>query len=271
MLSLLWESMMFARSDTKFRCVIVLFGLCSIAPVSISKAAAQADSGKHCVWRVTNLSASFYLVGSIHNLRGHDYPLAPVYRTALRDSQRLLFEYNPRERDAYTSKFRAAGTYPQGDDIRNHIHQQTLALLVKNLSTAHIHFDDVKHYKPWALAFRVWIARRYAAAAGTHGVDEYLSYQAQRLGKEVAGLETVDEHVAFWKDMLEFDGENLLLYAMMRTNRLNDRLDETRAAWKRGDIAALSATNARLRDKNFPHRPESARPTEWEMASAYRS
>jgi uncharacterized protein len=210
--------------------------------------APSSSTAKHCVWRVTNVPAPFYLVGTIHSLRAGDYPLAEIYRKALNDSQRLLFEYNPKERAAYEKKFRAAGQYADGKDIRSGLRPETQALLMRNLSVFHLRFDEIKKYKPWALAFRLWSIKGYAAAAQTLSVDGYLSYQAQRLGKEVGGLETVDEHVAFWGNMLELDGENMLLASMNGRNKLNERFEQTRDAWKRGDVAALSATNENLRN-----------------------
>ena len=150
-----------------------------------------ADPPRHCVWRVTNVAVPFYLVGSFHNLRGDDYPLPDVYRKALSDSKRLLFEYDPKEHELFAKKFRAAGKYQPGKDIRTHIRPATLALLFKYLSIIRVQFDDVKDYKPWALALRLWMRRGYAAAVGTRSVDDYLSYEAQRLRKETGGLESV--------------------------------------------------------------------------------
>ncbi|MEP7078682.1 MAG: TraB/GumN family protein, partial [Chthoniobacterales bacterium] len=190
----------------------------------------------------------FYLVGTIHTLRVNDYPLAQVYGQTLRDSKRLLFEYNPKEDALYTKKFHDAGQYPPGQDIRSSIRRETLDLLLRNLTAFHLSFEEIKQYKPWALAYRLWSIRGYAAAAKVQSVDGYLAYHAQRLGKEVAGLETVDEHVAFWENTLQLDGERLLVETLVRGKRLNDRFDETRVAWKKGDLAALSATNAGLRD-----------------------
>ena len=223
--------------------VLIAFAT-SLFPISAD--AADAAS-RHCVWRVTNVAAPFYLVGSFHNLRGDDYPLPDVYRTALRNSKRLLFEYDPRERELFAKKFRAAGKYPPGKDIRSGLHPATLGVLFKYLAARRVRFDDVKDYKPWALAMRLWSGRGYADAVGTRSVDDYLSYEAQRLGKETGGLESVQEHIAFWKNMLEADGENLLVATMLRSEQIKIRFDETRAAWKKGDVAALSATNASLR------------------------
>jgi uncharacterized protein YbaP (TraB family) len=232
---------MAAGVHIRFASVIAL--ATSLFPISVK----AADSSRHCVWRVTSLAAPFYLVGSFHNLHGDDYPLPDAYRKALNDSKRLLFEYNPRERELFARKFRAAAKYPPGRDITDDLRPATLALLMRYLASHRIWFDEMKDYKPWALALRLWTTRGYAAAVGTRSVDDYLSFEAQRLGKEVSGLESVQEHVAFWENTLRTDGENLLLMTMLRGDRIRIRFDETRAAWKKGDVSALAATNASLR------------------------
>src|SRR5438270_1469810 len=90
--------------------------------------AAQAHR-KCCVWRITNAKTPFYLVGSIHALNAKEYPLPAPYEQALRDSHRLLFEYNPNLDDEFSRKFEAAGRYPPGQDIRNNVNPKTLAWL----------------------------------------------------------------------------------------------------------------------------------------------
>ena len=74
--------------------------------------------------------------------------------------------------------------------------------------------------------------------------------QARRSGKEVAGLETIDEHVAFWREMLERDSESLLVYTLARDKTVTALFAKTRAAWMRGDVGALSTANASLRQAN---------------------
>jgi uncharacterized protein YbaP (TraB family) len=60
----------------------------------------------------------------------------------------------------------------------------------------------------------------------------------------------VKEHVAFWDNMLEMDGERLLATTLARGARVDELFNETRVAWKQGNVAALSATRASLQDKN---------------------
>src|SRR5438046_2023245 len=107
---------------SQYICIaLALAGLCQ-----------RADAATACVWRVTNVPVPFYLVGTVHALRGGDYPLPKAYDQALRDSRRLLFEVDPDPKGNYSKKFAEAATYPKGDDIRKHIHPKAWAFLIKN-------------------------------------------------------------------------------------------------------------------------------------------
>ncbi|HEX4665000.1 MAG TPA: TraB/GumN family protein [Chthoniobacterales bacterium] len=237
------------RAQRVRRAARLLVALATLAAAG-SAHAAEAPPTKHFVWRVTSAPVPFYLVGSFHSLTKDDYPLPSAYRSALAGAERLLFEYDPRRRDALARRFRDAGRYPSGQDIEAEVQPDTLALLRKNLWRFGLKFDQVRHYRPWAIALRLLAQRGPTGPASPLSMETRIVSQAQRAGKEVGGLETIDEHVAFWREMLERDSENLLVYILARDQKVSTLFARTRAAWIRGDVAALSATNARLRRAN---------------------
>ncbi len=239
------------RSSSRGVLPIALLALAgAVETCCAAPAPAPPPPGKEFVWRVTDLPVPFYLVGSMHNLRARDYPLPRAYGEALSNSQRLVFEYDPRERAAFARKFREVARYPDGETIEDHLSPVTLALLKKNAWRFRTRLERMRRYRPWAIALQLLAERGPMGAGNPRSMDARLSAEARRAGKEVAGLETADEHVAFWREMLERDGESLLRYALTRERAVGDLLDRTRDAWKRGDVAALAAANARLHRVN---------------------
>ncbi len=216
---------------------------------------------KCCVWRITNTKAPFYLVGSVHALNKKDYPLPEAYDVALRDSRRILFEFDPKQSDEFAEKFEAASRYPHGQDIRNKIHGKLLWWLRENTTAIQwkydkkdkqYHstvgkFDTLVQYKPWYIAEHYFDLRGYADVTETNGVDNYLAKQAHKAGKEVGGLESVDEHVQVLSGMSDLDGELLLLDQIIYGYRDENDFRRTRSAWRRGDTNKLWAMDARLR------------------------
>src|SRR4029077_5106086 len=60
------------------------------AVVSGLAAAEVTPSSKHCLWRVTNARAPFYLLGSVHALQRSDYDKALAVEEAIKRSQLIL-------------------------------------------------------------------------------------------------------------------------------------------------------------------------------------
>ncbi len=229
--------------------VAPIVGLTTLA-LAASTFSAPSPPEKHFVWRVTSAPAPFYLVGSFHSLTKNDYPLPDAYQVAFAQAQRLLFEYDPRRRDTLMRRFQEAACYPSGQDAESELRPATFALLQKNLWRFGLKFDQVRHYRPWAIALRLLAQQGPLGPSSSLSMEMRIISQARRSGKEVAGLETIDEHIAFWREMLEGDSENLLVYTLARDKTVADLFAKTRAAWMRGDVGALTTTNARLRQAN---------------------
>src|SRR6266566_7886189 len=235
--------------------VLVSFTLLFVLPAH----AAQTHR-KCCVWRVTNAKAPFYLVGSIHALSRKDYPLPRPYELALKDARRLLFEFDPNRGLAFEKKLAAAGKYPPGQNIRSKIDPKLLAWLRENISAVDVEhnrrtkspdrvadFDSGAGYKPWWIAQHLVDPRNSSNMSTSHGLDNYLVSRARKMGKEIGGLESVDEHVAVLGGLSDRDSEILLRDALARSNTGPAEVDRMRKAWRNGDTAALWAGDARSR------------------------
>jgi len=248
---------MFLRSPRKTSVLIapVLFTL-ALLP-TIPAPAAQALP-KCCVWRVTNAKAPFYLVGSIHALSKKDYPLPAPYEIALKDSGQLLFEFDPTQHAEFEAKFAAAAKYPPGQDLRSKIHPELFAWLKQNMVAVNVDprrgkrsrvegFDGGLGYKPWWIAQHLFDTSTYRSASASHGLDNYFVDGAKKSGKEIAGLESVDEHVAVLGGLSDRDGEIILRDALTRPKNGPAEFHRMLKAWRRGDTAALRAGDAQLR------------------------
>src|SRR6202011_2965302 len=104
--------------------------------------------------------------------------------------------------------------------------------------------------RPWAVAWMVWGIRGYNDVFDVHGVDNHLDFQARRMGKETAGLETSDEHVQVLAGMSAIESELMLLEAITRGDKRRDDYNQYRAAWKKGDIATMWELEQRTRKQN---------------------
>ena len=207
-----------------------------------------------------NAKAPFYLVGSIHALSKKDYPLPKPYDIALKDSSRFLFEFNPTQGVEFQKKFEAAAKYPPGQDIRSKISPELMAWLRKNMFTVipdardgngerFVNFDSQLRYKPWWIAQHLTAPASYSKSSASHGLDNYFVDHAMKLGKEIGGLESVNEHVAVMGGLSDRDGEFMLQDALTQPDNGDKESGRMYKAWRKGDTNALWAGDTSLRSK----------------------
>jgi len=231
--------------------------LLSLAVLIATPVRAAGALPKCCVWRVTNAEAPVYVVGSVHALSRKDYPLPVPYGIALKDARRLLFEFDPTQHVEFEKKFERAAKYPPGQDIRSKIHPDLLAWLRENITTANAarhgkrpragSFDSGLGYKPWWIAQHLVGPATYSQGSAAHGLDDYFVAYAKRAGKEIAGLESVDEHVAVLGGLSDRDGEIILRNALAPHKNSAAEFKRMLKAWRKGDTSALWAGDAQFR------------------------
>src|SRR6266566_3850021 len=236
---------------------LVLLGLTPLSATAVSPA---KKFPRCCVWRVTNAGAPFYLVGSIHALSKKDYPLPAPYDRALKDSMRFVFEFDPNRGAEFERKFEAAAKYPPGQDIRSKIDPALLTWLRQNILTLQpdsrrgkraqvAGFDSKLRYKPWWIAQHLAAPASYSKSSASHGLDNYFVDHAMKLGKEIGGLESVNEHVAVMGGLSDRDGEFMLQDALTQPDNGDKESGRMYKAWRKGDTNALWAGDAPLRSK----------------------
>jgi uncharacterized protein len=239
---------------------ICLLAVWSLVAVGADAAPDHKKFPRCCVWRVTNAKAPFYLVGSIHALSKKDYPLPKPYDLALKNSNRFVFEFDPTRHAEFEKKFEAAARYPRGQDIRSKIHPELLAWLRNNMFTVMPQggggngenlssFDSQLRYKPWWIAQHLATPASYSKASTSHGLDNYFVDNAMRTGKEIGGLESVNEHVAVMGGLSDGEGEFMLQDALSQPNDGATEFSRMYKAWRKGDTDALWAGDSALRTK----------------------
>jgi uncharacterized protein YbaP (TraB family) len=209
--------------------------------VSAVPAADAAATGKHCLWRVTNARAPFYLLGSVHALGASDYQKAAVIEDAIRQSQQIFFEVDPKEHGAFAEKLRAAAKLPKGQEIHGKISSKTYTYLRK-ITLGGI--GEWQHLHSWAIAMLLEYPKLQGVSY-VYGVDHHVAERARKYSKVTAGLETVDEHVRVFSDMQEIEGEVYLLQALVYAGKAAKQYRRDVAAWKAGDTNRLYAMQVR--------------------------
>jgi uncharacterized protein YbaP (TraB family) len=214
---------------------IILFGMSRLA------AAEVAATNKHCLWRVTNARAPFYLLGSVHALQRSDYERAPVIEQAIRQSQKIIFEVDPKEDQVFAQKLSAAARLPRGQQIIGKLSPKTYRYLQKITING---MNEWQHLYPWAIAMLLNYPKLQGVSS-IYGVDYNVAQNARRYSKTTGGLETVDEHIRVFSDMQMIEGEVYLLQALVHAAEVQQQFQLDVAAWKSGDTNRLYAMHIR--------------------------
>lgn len=228
-----------------------------VLAIALTGVPLKTNAGSCFVWRVTNTPAPCYLVGTIHALTAHDYPLPAGYEQALRDSKYLLFEMNPYPPADYREKFVRAATYGNADYLERHVHPETWEIINTNFRKVNMlgrpfrvggYYvqHGIEQLRPWAIAGIFYGIPGYNNVFTKFGVDNYFAFEGRRKGAELAGLETDDEHIAVLGGMGDLESEVLLLDLIVHRDKEKGWEEQLRNAWKQGDIAGVREDLARL-------------------------
>ena len=173
--------------------------------LSLSRlAGSEINSGnKHCFWRITNARAPFYLLGSVHSLQRSDYDTVPVIEQAISQSQKIVFEVDPKEDGVFATKLRAAARLPRGEQLEGKLSPKTYNYLRKITING---MAEWQHLYPWVIAMLLNYPQLQGVSS-IHGVDTHIAQSARRYSKATGGLETADEHVRVFSDMQMIEGE----------------------------------------------------------------
>lgn len=228
--------------------IVVLYLLVCIS------ALAQADSKKHCIWKVSSKTNTVYIVGSVHLMK-EDNKLDDIFEKVYKDSSRLFFEVDLDNMDQQKTLEITAGSglYPEGVTLKDRLSKQTYESASKGLSSLGLNIEQVENLKPWLISVTIATAKLQMLGYDPNlGVDRYFFNKAGKDGKKVEGLETGEFQVNLFANMSDKMQEEMLLQTLKDLDEIESNVDSIMAAWKTGDTKSLEDTLL----KSFEEYPE---------------
>jgi len=233
-------------------CLLLLF--VSLAPLArASEPAAEAGQKLFC-WKVTGPEGgAVYLLGTIHVGRAEFYPLPAVIENSFKAADTLVTETDltePQGSSRLLKLLLEKGTYPRGDTVENHIGAETRAHLAHYVATSKELGSDYTHLKPWFLSVAIAIVEAKRAGLNTNeGIDRHFVDQATAMKKPIGTLETSEFQLELMNSFSDELQDQLLLAALLDTEKKPEVMGQLLQAWKSGDAERLHETTTRyLRD-----------------------
>ena len=205
----------------------------------VRASAAPADSHA-CVWKVTSPDHHvLYLGGSVHALRGVDYPLPAPYNVAFEASERLVFEADPGAMKSFAQRVEKKARYPRGDALSNHVDPRTYAYLRRLFAVVKVPENKFASYRPWFIALLLEDPALHGLSSEL-GVESYLERRAGANHKPISGLESPEEHLQVFSGLTDHQGEVLVLLSLAPGEENGADSSAILSAWRHGDVETLA-------------------------------
>ena len=212
-----------------------LVGIALVLSVCTSAAAESS------VWKAQKDKSVIYLGGTCHLLRGTDYPLPPEFDKAYRASAIVVFETDIGKLQDPSSqqKFLTKGTYTDGSTVDKHLSAKVYGGLRAYCEANGIPLELFSQFKPSMLMATLTFMELRKLGVGKQGVDLFFYDLANRDGKVIIGLETIDEQIDYIVSMANGNEDELVTYSLEDLKTVKQQFETFVKAWRKGDAAKL--------------------------------
>jgi len=206
------------------------------------------------VWAIHGDHNTVYLAGSVHLLRATDSQLPPAFDRAYGGSKEIVMELAIDKVDpmAATSWMMEHGMLQGGTTLRSTIGEDRYRKVAAEAQRLGVPTEVIDMMEPWAVGLQL-LELQYVQLGfdPEQGVEQQLEHRAQKDGKPIAGLETMDEQLGLLEGMSYPDQSRFLDMIVTEMHDVESDTTSVVAAWRSGDAAKLGAL---LSDeyKSFP-------------------
>ena len=209
-----------------------------LCAVSVS---AQAEPA---AWRVTGEdTGELLLLGSVHYLRQEDYPLPSNIDELYQQADTLVMELDLDDLDTLSVEnlFVEAGTLPPGSSLQTVLTPAVYELAETRSAEFGLDLAFATRLEPWLVAITLMdLGMNALGFNASRGLEQHLLRRATSDGKQVLGLETLEEQIHVFDQLSIKEQEALLLQTLNEIDSADDAMDELLNAWRDGRVNTLA-------------------------------
>ncbi len=210
--------------------------------------------GQSSVWKISKGDQQLYLGGTIHVLSKEDYPLPDEFTQAYQQSDSLVFEVNLTEASspsAQQTMFKRF-SYTNGKTLEQALRPATMKKLQDYATDTSMPLQSLLPFTPQLVSLIITMAELQRIGINVTGVDQYFELLANKDGKSLAYLETLDEQMNFIANMGKGREDELILHTIEEAKQIRNLMGELTKSWRSGDIAKLNEIGVAPMQKHFP-------------------
>ena len=203
--------------------------------------AAPAGASAHCspkgvLWEIRGAAGPpSYLLGTMHSDDPRLLELPDPLVSALRDARSFTMEVviDP----SALARLSQRMTLPADESLQRMLDAGDWRRLVGAMQRRRVPEPALRRMQPWAVAMALSMPEQFSGLA----LDLYLQQYAQRLGKPVHGLESIDEQVAIFDGLSRAEQLALLRTTLVQLPQLPRLIEALTEAYLSRDLAAMQA------------------------------
>lgn len=200
--------------------------------------------GNPAAWHVSGEDSELWLLGSIHYLRERDYPLPPRVDELYQLADTLVMELDLDDLDllAAQASFMEAGILPASGTLRAVLDPEVYALTEARAADLGLPLMLLERLEPWLVALTLMdLGMSRLGYQASQGLEQYLVRRSFTDGKEILGLETLDDQIGIFDSLSWADQEALLLLTLTDLQAAEAEMTTLLDAWRDGNLDELAA------------------------------
>jgi uncharacterized protein YbaP (TraB family) len=219
-------------------------GRLGAALVALATLLASAAAADPAAWRIAGKNGGeVALLGSMHVLRGSDYPLPPLIDTLLTRADVVVMEMDLDDLEPATmqSALLTAALLPPNETLASVLDADVYDEAARRASALGIDIGLLARVEPWLVAITLLdLGMRKMGFEAERGLEQYLVRKAAASHKTIVGLETIGQQVQIFDGLSARDQEALLEQTLDELDDGGTLMSELAAAWRAGELETLT-------------------------------
>lgn len=206
------------------------------------------------VWKISKGDSTLLIGGTIHVLGPADYPLPPAFDQAYAQASELVLETDldqVQSREFQQRMFKGM-LLPAGRTMRQVLQPATYQAVAAFAASRKIPMDGLQTFKPALLTLTLTALELQRLGLAGTGVDQFYQQRAKTDHKPLGELESVDQQLAFLRDMGAGREDAMVNQTLEDLAQLPEMIGSLKTAWRRGDTEAMAEIALAPWQKKFP-------------------
>ena len=199
--------------------------------------------GDPAAWHVSGDEGELWLLGSIHYLREHDYPLPSLIEELYRQADTLVMELDLDDLDlsSMQASFMEAGVLPASTTLQAVLDPAVYDLTEARAAELGLPLILLERLEPWLVALTLMdLGMSRLGYQANQGLEQHLLRRSLADGKEILGLESLDDQIGIFDSLSWADQEALLLQTLTDLEAPDAEMTQLLEAWRDGSLEDLA-------------------------------